>query len=111
MRKTAVNIRKQTWGLWANTGDVDPVLARMLHLLRYHWGSDPNAARALSELDAVVAGTRADDALSRRCALLVVDRGLRRDLPRPAVDPVDSTPEVERQAHRKASRARVLQRG
>lgn len=69
------------WGMWADTGDVDPVLARMLHLLRHHWGSNPDDARGLSELDAVVAGTRDDDARSRRRALFVVDRALRRDLP------------------------------
>ena len=69
------------WGMWADTGDVDPVLARMLHLLRHHWGSDPDDARTFLELDAVVAGTRVDDVLSRRRALLVVDRALRRDLP------------------------------
>lgn len=69
------------WGMWADTGDVDPVLARMLYLLRHHWGSNPDDARTFLELDAVVAGTRVDDVLSRRRALLVVDRALRRDLP------------------------------
>jgi hypothetical protein len=67
--------------MWADTGDVDPVLSRMLHLLRHHWESDPDDACTLSELSGVVAGTRGDDALSRRRALYVVDRALRRDLP------------------------------
>lgn len=70
------------WGMWADTGSVDPVLARMLYLLRHHWGSDPGDARALSELETIVDGTRGDDALSRRRALLVVDRAIRRDVPR-----------------------------
>jgi hypothetical protein len=70
------------WGMWENTGNIDPVLARMLHLLRHHWGSDPDDARSLSELDHVVANSRDDDTLSRRRALFVVDRALRRDLPR-----------------------------
>lgn len=67
--------------MWKDTGDVDPVLARMLHLLRHHWAADADNAHALSKLDVVVAGTRNDDALSRRRALFVVDRALRRDLP------------------------------
>ena len=71
----------RVWGMWSNTGGVDPVLARMLHFLRHHWGSDPEDARVLSVLDAVVAGTRVVDALSRRRALFVVDRALRQDLP------------------------------
>lgn len=70
------------WGMWANTGNVDPVLARMLHMLRHHWGSAIDDVGALAALDAVVAGTNGDNALSRRRALFVIDRGLRRDLPR-----------------------------
>lgn len=70
------------WGMWANTGNVDPVLARMLHMLRHHWGSAVDDVRALAPLDEVVASTNGDNALSRRRALFVIDRGLRRDLPR-----------------------------
>lgn len=70
------------WEMWADTGDVDPVLARMLHLLRQHWGSDPDDARSLSGLASVVANSRVDDTLSRQRALFVVDRAIRRDLPR-----------------------------
>lgn len=75
---------RAAFGLWADTdtGDVDPVLARMLHLLRHHWGSDPDDACLLSNLESVIAHSRADNALSRRRALFVVDRALRRDLPR-----------------------------
>src|SRR4029077_125804 len=67
--------------MWSDTKDVDPVLARSLYLLRHHWGSDSDASRSFLELDAVVAGTRVDDALSLRRALFIVDRALRRDLP------------------------------
>ena len=58
--------------LWADTGDVDPVLARVVHLLHHHWddGDDPSCARMLAELDLVIAGTIGDDALSRQRALL-----------------------------------------
>jgi hypothetical protein len=70
------------WGMWASTGDVDPVLARMLFLLRHHWGSNPDDAGMFLELDTIVVGTRVDDALSRCRALFIVDRAIRRDLPR-----------------------------
>jgi hypothetical protein len=70
------------WGMWADTGDVDPVLARMLHLLRCRWRANPEDAHELSGLDAIVASSRGDNELSRRRALFVVDRALRRDLPR-----------------------------
>ena len=70
--------------LWADTGDVDPVLARVVHLLHHHWddGDDPSCARMLAELDLVIAGTIGDDALSRQRALFVINRVLRQDLPR-----------------------------
>jgi hypothetical protein len=70
------------WVMETDTNNVDPVLARMLHLLQYHWGSDPDDARSLSELNRILANSRDDDTLSRRRALFVVNRALRRDLPR-----------------------------
>jgi hypothetical protein len=81
MSSDTISSTPAVWGMWEGTGDVDPVLARMLHLLRHHWGAEPDDVGALSELDEVVAGTRGNDALSRRRALYVVDRALRRDLP------------------------------
>jgi len=67
--------------MWANTGDVDPVLARMLHMLRHNWASNPDDGPLFLELGAVVAGTRVDAVLSQRRALYVIDRGIRQDLP------------------------------
>jgi hypothetical protein len=33
MSRDTTSSATAVWGMWANTGDVDPVLARMLHLL------------------------------------------------------------------------------
>lgn len=68
--------------MWPSTGNVDPVIDQMICLLQYHWGDDPDHAIALSDLDAIADGSRVDDDLSWHRAMLVVDRAIRRDLPR-----------------------------
>ena len=69
-----------TWKFWfgISTGDVDPVLARVLHLIRYRW---PAHVVSGLELDSAASGTLVDEATCRLRSLSLVDGVIRRALP------------------------------
>ncbi len=68
------------WKSWFGTptGDVDPVLARVLHLIRSRW---PAHVVFGLELDSVASGTLVDEVTCRLRSLLLVDGVIRRVLP------------------------------